>query len=49
LGPMDDNAPNSKTVSLAIVYPIVQTTTTGGGSAKAPKRKGTHKPKEEAN
>jgi len=47
-GPLEEDAPTSKTISLSLVCPIVTPIGTGVLTTKAPKKKGTHKMEEDA-
>jgi len=48
LGPLDEDGPTSKTISLSLVCPVVTPSGAGVLTTKAPKRKGTHKTEEDA-
>jgi len=47
-GPLDEDVPASKTMSLSLVFPVVTSSRVGNLTTKAPKRKGSHKTEEDA-
>ena len=48
-GPLDEGAPNGKTISLSLVCPVLTPTEAGVLTTKAAKRKGIHKTEEDTN